>query len=68
MGIKSRNRDRVCGALAAVCAAVLPVVADAQDAAIDRIEAIELRTLETEASKHKLELIESAIMLYKITV
>jgi phosphate-selective porin OprO/OprP len=41
MGAKSRNRDRACAALAAVYAAVLPVLADAQDAAIDRIEAIE---------------------------
>jgi hypothetical protein len=36
---KSRNRNRFCGALVAVSAAVVPVVADAQDAATSRIEA-----------------------------
>jgi phosphate-selective porin OprO/OprP len=58
---KSRNRDRVCGVLAAVCAAVLPVVADAQDAAIDRIEAIErkVRGLEGELQRLKSELGEA---------
>jgi hypothetical protein len=41
MGNKCSSRHRACGTLAAVCAAILPVVANAQDPAIDRIEAIE---------------------------
>jgi hypothetical protein len=41
MGTKFRNCGHFYGALAAVCTAVLPVAADAQDAAADRIEAIE---------------------------
>lgn len=50
MSVKFRHRDRSCGGVAAVCAAVLPVVADAQDAAIDRMAAIErqMRTLQSE--------------------
>ena len=41
MSTKSRSRNRGCGAAIAFCAAMVPVVADAQDAAIDRIETIE---------------------------
>jgi hypothetical protein len=37
---KSRGRDRICGALASVCAAVLSFTANAQDTAIARIEAM----------------------------
>jgi phosphate-selective porin OprO/OprP len=50
MSVKFRNRDRLYGGLTAVCAAVLPVAAHAQDAANDRIEAIErqMRTLQKE--------------------
>src|SRR5246127_566324 len=50
MGVKFRNRDRFYAGVAAVCAAVLPVVADAQDAGTDRIGAIErqMRTLQRE--------------------
>src|ERR1700726_1420125 len=50
MGVKFRNRDRFYGGVAAVCATVLPVVAHAQDAANDRIGAIErqMRTLQSE--------------------
>src|SRR5246127_1142958 len=50
MGVKFRNRDRFYGGVAAVCTAVLPVVADAQDAATDRIGAIErqMRVLQSE--------------------
>ena len=44
MGNKCSSRYRACGTLAAVCAAILPVVADAQDTAIDRIDAIERQT------------------------
>ena len=54
MGTKSRNRGRLYGALAAaVCAAAQPVVADAQDAAIGRIEAIErqIRGLQSELQR-----------------
>jgi phosphate-selective porin OprO and OprP len=61
MGIKTRGRDRVCGALAVVCTAVLPVVAEAQDSAFDRIEAIErqIRGLQTELQQLKRELGEA---------
>src|ERR1700720_4556578 len=61
MAIKSHSRDRVYGALAVVCAAVLPVVADAQDAAIDRIDAIErkIRGLQSELQQLKSELGEA---------
>ncbi len=38
MGNKCSSRHRACGMLAAVCAAILPVVANALDPAIDRIE------------------------------
>jgi len=50
MSVKFRNRDRFYGGVAAVCATVLPVVAHAQDAATDRIGAIErqMRTLQSE--------------------
>ena len=55
---KSRYRDGLCGALVAVSAAVLPVVAAAQDAALDRIEAIEhqIRGLQSELQQLKNEL------------
>jgi phosphate-selective porin OprO and OprP len=58
MGTRSRNRNRVCGALAAVYAAVQPVVAAAQDAATNRIEAIErkIRGLQSELQQLKGEL------------
>jgi TolA-binding protein len=61
MGAKFRNRDRTCGAFAAVCAAILPMVADAQDPAIDRIEAIErqIRRLQGELQRLKSELGEA---------
>jgi DNA repair exonuclease SbcCD ATPase subunit len=61
MGTKSRSRDRACGALAAVYAAVLPVVATAQDSAIDRIEAIERQIggLQKELQQLKRELGEA---------
>ena len=62
MGTKSRSRHRACGsALAAVCAAILPVTADAQDAAIDRIEAIErqMRGVQSELQRLKHELGEA---------
>ena len=59
MGTKSRVR--ACGALAAVNAAVPPVVADAQDSAIDRIEAIErqIGALQKELQQLKRELGEA---------
>jgi phosphate-selective porin OprO/OprP len=58
MGTKSRSRHRAWGALVAVCAAILPVVADAQDAAIDRIDAIErqMRGVQSELQRLKHEL------------
>jgi phosphate-selective porin OprO and OprP len=61
MGATFRNRDRFCSGLAVVCAAVLPVVAHAQDAANDRIEAIErqIRTLSGELQRLKGELGEA---------
>jgi phosphate-selective porin OprO/OprP len=61
MSTKSRSRNRGCGAAIAFCAAMLPVVADAQDAAIDRIEAIErkIRWLESELQHLKSELGEA---------
>jgi phosphate-selective porin OprO/OprP len=61
MGIKSRGHHRACGALAAVCVAVLPVMANAQDAAIDRIEAIErqMRGVQSELQRLKQELGEA---------
>jgi phosphate-selective porin OprO/OprP len=50
MSVKFRNRDRFYVGVAAVCATVLPVAAHAQDAATDRIGAIErqMRTLQSE--------------------
>ena len=50
MSVKFRNRDRFYGGLAVVCTVVLPVAAHAQDAATDRIGAIErqMRTLQSE--------------------
>src|SRR3984893_18723958 len=61
MGTQSWSRHRACGALAALCAAFLPVVADAQDPAIDRIEAIErqIRGLQGELQHLKSELGEA---------
>jgi phosphate-selective porin OprO and OprP len=61
MRTKSRGSHRACGALAAVCAAILPVVAEAQDAALDRIEAIErqIRGLQGELQHLKNELGEA---------
>jgi phosphate-selective porin OprO and OprP len=41
MDTQPRSGHRVCGALVALCATILPVAADAQDPTIDRIEAIE---------------------------
>jgi phosphate-selective porin OprO/OprP len=60
MGTQSRSRH-ACGALAALCAAIHPVVAEAQDAAIDRIEAIErkIRGLQGELQHLKSELGEA---------
>ena len=57
----SRRRHRTCGVLAAICAAVIPAVADAQDATIERIEAIErqIRGLQGELQKLKSELWEA---------
>jgi phosphate-selective porin OprO and OprP len=65
MDNKSSSRHRACGALAAVCAAILPVVANAQDLAIDRIEAIErqIRGLQTELHRLKSELGEATQQL-----
>jgi phosphate-selective porin OprO/OprP len=61
MGNKCSSRHRACGTLAAVCAAILPVVANAQDPAIDRIEALErqIRGLQTELHRLKSELGEA---------
>jgi phosphate-selective porin OprO and OprP len=61
MRAKSYNRDRACGAMAAVCAALLPVAADAQDPAIDRIAAIERQIggLQKELQRLKSELGEA---------
>jgi TolA-binding protein len=61
MGTQSWSRHRACGALAALCAAIRPDVADAQDPAIDRIEAIErqIRGLQGELQHLKRELGEA---------
>jgi phosphate-selective porin OprO/OprP len=61
VGNKSRSRIRGCCAAIAFCAAIVPVVAHAQDAAIDRIEAIErkIRGLESELQHLKSELGEA---------
>jgi phosphate-selective porin OprO/OprP len=58
MGSKSRNRDRIYGALVAVCAVALPVVAEAQDAVTDRIDTIErqIQKLQSELQHLKGEL------------
>jgi phosphate-selective porin OprO and OprP len=58
---KGSSRRRACGTLAAVCAAILPVVAEAQDPALDRIEAIErqIRGLQGELQHLKNELGEA---------
>jgi len=58
MGAQSRSRHRACGALAALCAAIVPIVAHAQDPAIERIEAIErqIRGLQGELQHLKSEL------------
>src|SRR6266436_4656609 len=61
MGNKCSSRYRACSTLAAVYAAILPVVANAQDPAIDRIEAIErqIRGLQGELQRLKSELGEA---------
>jgi phosphate-selective porin OprO/OprP len=61
MGAKFRNRDRAWGVVVTVCAALLPVAAAAQDAAIDRIEAVErqMRGVESELQRLKHELGEA---------
>src|SRR5437764_9046408 len=61
MATQSRSRDRACSAVVAVCAVILPVMASAQDAAIDRIEAIErqMRGVQTELQRLKHELGEA---------
>jgi phosphate-selective porin OprO/OprP len=61
VGSKSGSRHRGWGASVAVCAAILPVMADAQDAAIDRIEAIErqMRGVQSELQHLKHELGEA---------
>ena len=41
MADRSAARHRGCGALITLCAAMIPAAADAQNATIDRIEAIE---------------------------
>ena len=55
MSDKSRSHRHGCCAAIAVCAAIVPAVADAQDAEIDRIEAIErkVRRLESELQRLK---------------
>jgi phosphate-selective porin OprO and OprP len=61
MSDKSRSRNLGCRAAIAFCAVVVPVVAHAQDAAIDRIEAIErkIRGLESELHHVKSQLGEA---------
>jgi phosphate-selective porin OprO and OprP len=61
MGNKCSSHRRACGTLAAMCAAILPVVAYAQDPAVDRIEAIErqIRGLQSELQHLKSELGEA---------
>src|SRR5438132_13571987 len=69
MSVKFRNRGRFYGGVVAVCVTVLPVVAHAQDAATDRIGAIDrqmralqsenerqMRTFQTEMQRLKSEL------------
>jgi hypothetical protein len=43
MADKFAARRRNCGALVAACAAIVPAVAEAQEAPLDRIEAIEAK-------------------------
>src|SRR6201987_2470086 len=66
MSVKFRNRDRFYGGVAAVCTAVLPVVADAQDAATDRIGAIErqMRALQSE-HEHQMRTFQSELQRLK---
>jgi TolA-binding protein len=61
MGNKCSSHRRACGTLTAMCAAILPVVAYAQDPAVDRIEAIErqIRGLQSELQHLKSELGEA---------
>jgi phosphate-selective porin OprO and OprP len=61
MRTKSRGRDGAYAALTAVCTAIIPVVANAQDQAIARIEAIEqqIRGLQSELQRLKGELGEA---------
>ena len=61
MSVKFRNRDCFYGGLAVVCTVVLPVAAHAQDAATDRIGAIErqMRTFQTELQRLRSELGEA---------
>ena len=61
MSVKFRNRDRFYGGLAVVCTVVLPAAARAQDAANDRIEAIEhkIQGFESELKRLKGELGEA---------
>jgi phosphate-selective porin OprO and OprP len=61
MGNRSHSRRRGCGALVALCAAMAPAVADAQNAPIDRIEAIErqIRGLQGELQRLRNDLGEA---------
>ncbi len=61
MGDKSGNQLRTRGALVALCVAMIPAAADAQNASIDRIEAIErqIRGLQGELQQLKSELGEA---------
>jgi hypothetical protein len=61
MSITSHSRHRACAALVAVYAATFPAVADAQDATIERIEAIERQIdgLQSELQKLRGELGEA---------
>jgi hypothetical protein len=58
---KSAAQRRGCGALVAVCAAIIPAAANAQNAPTDRIEAIErqMRVLQGEMQQLKSELGEA---------
>jgi hypothetical protein len=59
--LPTKFRDRACSAVVAVCAAMLPAMAEAQDAEIDRIEAIErqMRGVQSELQRLKQELGEA---------
>jgi phosphate-selective porin OprO/OprP len=61
MGDKSTDRLRTRGALVALCVAMIPAAADAQNASIERIEAIErqIRGLQGELQQLKSELGEA---------